>query len=114
MRLIFKIVPERLWRPAEEAGVFTGSPVDIADGFIHFSTADQVRETASRHFAGERELLLVAVDPARLGGSLRWEPSRDADLFPHLYGPLPLHAVKWAAPLPLGPDGRHQFPIEAP
>lgn len=110
MSLIFKIVPEDLWRASERAGVFTGAPVDVADGFIHFSTAEQVAETAARHFAGQAGLLLVAVSAEGLGDSLRWEPSRGGALFPHLYGPLALHAVAWAVPLRLGADGRHLFP----
>ena len=98
--------------PPQTAGVFTGSQVDLADGFIHFSTAEQVEETSARHFAGQDGLMLVAVDGAALGGGLRWEPSRHGDLFPHLYGPLPLSAVRWAVPLPIGSDGRHVFPNE--
>ena len=110
MSVIYKIVPATLWRQAESAGVFTGAPVDVADGFIHFSTAAQVEETAARHFAGEDGLLLVAVSAEALGDGLRWEPSRGGALFPHLYGPLPLAAVVWVRPLPLGPGGRHVFP----
>jgi uncharacterized protein (DUF952 family) len=108
--LVFKIVPEELWRQAEAAGRFEGAPVDHADGFIHFSSAAQAPETAARHFAGAAGLLLVAVDGAALGPALRWEVSRGNSLFPHLYGPLPLAAVRWVVPLPLGPDGRHAFP----
>lgn len=91
-------------------GHFAGAPVDLADGFIHFSTGLQVRETAAKHFAGQADLLLVAVDPAKLGDALRWEPSRGGALFPHLYAPLPLDAVQWVKPLPLGADGVHLFP----
>jgi uncharacterized protein (DUF952 family) len=109
MALIYKIAPAALWREAEAKGLFTGAPVDLADGFIHFSTAAQARETAARHFAGQPDLLLVAVDTEGLG-DLRWEPSRGGDLFPHLYGPLALSAVAWVKPLPLGPDGTHLFP----
>jgi uncharacterized protein (DUF952 family) len=108
--MIFKIVPAALWAAAESTGQFSGSPADVADGFIHFSTAAQVRETAARHFAGQTELLLAAVPAAALGEKLRWEPSRRGDLFPHLYGPLPLSAVAWVATLPLGENGRHVFP----
>jgi uncharacterized protein (DUF952 family) len=111
---IYKICPQALWREAETAGRFDGAPVDLADGFVHFSTAAQVRETATRHFAGARDLLLIAVDPETLGEKLRWEPSRGDALFPHLYGSLPLSSVRSVAPLPLGPDGRHQFPAEIP
>ena len=108
--LIYKICPEDLWREAETAGAFRGAPVDQADGYIHFSTAEQVRETARRHFAGAVNLLLVTVEAAPLGEGLRWEPSRGGDLFPHLYGPLPLSAVRAVHPLPLGPEGHHVFP----
>ncbi len=107
---IFKIVPRALW-PAPESGIrFRGSPVDLADGYIHFSTEQQVRETAARHFAGQADLLIVAVETARLGAALRWEPSRGGDLFPHLFADLPVEAVRWVAPLPLGADGVHRFP----
>jgi uncharacterized protein (DUF952 family) len=108
--LIFKITPAPLWREAERAGTFQGAPVDLADGFIHFSTAAQAPETAARHFAGLKDLVLIAVETAALGAALRWEPSRGGALFPHLYGPLPLSAVRWVGPLRLGPDGRHVFP----
>ena len=110
MRVIYKIVAEPIWREAERAGVFTGAPVDRADGFIHFSTADQVEETAARHFAGQRDLLVVAVDTSVLSSALRWEPSRGGALFPHLYGPLPMGAVLWDRPLPIGASGAHEFP----
>ena len=106
---IYKISPAALWREAERAGTFTGAPVDLADGFIHFSTAAQVAETAARHFAGVSDLVLVAVDAAALGGALRYEPSRGGALFPHLYGALPMTTVRWIKPLPLGPIG-HEFP----
>src|SRR5262245_285256 len=99
-KVIFKIVPASLWRASESAGVFSGSPVDERDGFIHFSTAAQVRETAAKHFAGMDDLLLVAVSTDSL--DLKWEPSRGGALFPHLYGPLPLTAVRFVHPLPLG------------
>ena len=106
---IYKITPRTLWREAEAAGRFVGAPVDRADGFIHFSTALQVRETAARHFAGQDDLVLVAVDEARLGPALKYEPSRGGALFPHLYGPLPLDAVLWVRPLPFS-GGVHVFP----
>lgn len=108
-RLIYKIVPEALWRRAETLGEFDGAPVDLADGYIHFSTAAQVRETAAKHFAGERDLLLVSVDAARLGDALKWEVSRGGDLFPHLYGKLRLADVLRVDPLPLRADGTHDF-----
>jgi uncharacterized protein (DUF952 family) len=111
---VFKICPAPLWRKAEANGVFFGAPVDVTDGFIHFSTAEQVRETARRHFSGLAELKLVAVATEALGPALKWEPSRGGDLFPHLYGPLPLAAVRRVDDLPLGADGVHIFPDHIP
>ena len=111
---IYKICSAELWQEAEQAGLFRGAPLDARDGFIHFSTAPQVAETAARHFAGATGQVLVAVDVATLGERLKWETSRGGDLFPHLYGALSLEAVLWAVPLPLGPDGRHVFPELAP
>jgi uncharacterized protein (DUF952 family) len=113
MTLIYKISPRAAWRQAEAAGAFSGAPVDAADGYIHFSTAAQARETAAKHFAGQADLVLAAVDSAELGAALRWEPSRGGDLFPHLYAPLAMSAVRWVKDLPLGADGRHMFPEEA-
>jgi uncharacterized protein (DUF952 family) len=110
MKIIYKICSRPLWQDAEKAGIFDGAPIDIIDGYLHFSTAQQVQETAAKHFAGEDDLLLIAIDPDRLGEALRFEPSRGGDLFPHLYAPLPLSAVLWVRPLPLGSDGRHIFP----
>jgi len=110
MPLVYKICPRELWQEAERAGAFCGAPVDRADGFIHFSTAEQVAETAAKHFAGAADLVLVAVAADALGPALRFEPSRGGALFPHLYGDLPLDAVHWVKPLPLGADGRHRFP----
>ena len=107
---MFKLIDRPSWRVAEAAGTFAGSAVDARDGFIHFSTVAQVRETAARHFAGQRDLLLVGVATAALGDALRWEPSRGGDLFPHLYGPLPLSAVRGVSEVGLGDDGRHVFP----
>jgi uncharacterized protein (DUF952 family) len=104
---IYKICPEPLWRQAERAGRFDGAPVDHADGYIHFSTGSQLRETAARHFAGQDSLLLIAVDAGALGKDLRWEVSRGGALFPHLYGSLATPAVLGVEPLPLGPDGTH-------
>lgn len=114
MTTLYKICPAPAWRAAEQAGVFRGSPHDIEDGFIHFSAADQVAETASKHFAGQTDLLLIAVDADTLGDALKWEPSRGGALFPHLYGHLPLGAVTSVAALPLGPGGRHTFPPLSP
>lgn len=114
MSIVYKICPEGLWRQAERDGVFAGAPIDLADGFIHFSTAAQLRETARRHFAGQTDLLLVTIDGAALGDALRYEPSRGGDLFPHLFASLPLSAVLRVAPLPPGADGAFVFPDEIP
>ena len=109
MTLIFKIVGADEWRAAEAAGVFIGSAVDQADGYIHFSSAAQAPETAAKWFVGRRDLILAAVDADALGPALRWEPSRGGALFPHLYGPLPLAAVVWMRPLPLDEEGGWVF-----
>jgi uncharacterized protein (DUF952 family) len=90
--------------------VFRGAPIDLSDGYIHFSQASQVEETAARHFAGMDDLFLAAVGADRLGDKLVYEASRGGALFPHLYGVLELAAVKWVKPMPLGKDGRHALP----
>ena len=106
---IYKIMRADEWAALRQHKTTDGAPVDVGDGFIHFSTEAQVRETAARHFAGEEGLMLLAVDELRLGEALRWESSRGGDLFPHLYGSLLLDAVEWAQPLPW--DGSaHHFP----
>jgi len=107
--IVFKLIDRPSWRNAEAAGTFAGSAVDARDGFIHFSTAAQVRDTAARHFAGQRDLLLIAVEAAALGDALRWEPSRGGDHFPHLYGSLPLSAVRGVSEVGLDDAGRHVF-----
>lgn len=107
---IYKLLSRDLWLEAEERGRFDGSEVDLKDGFIHFSTGGQLRETARRHFAGARGLVLVAVDPATLGTSLRWEASRGGDLFPHLYEPMSLDAVLYVEDVETMADGSHHFP----
>ena len=107
MALIFKIVGAADWRQAEMAGVFKGAGVDLSDGYIHFSTAEQVAETAAKWFADRDDLVLAAVNADALGAALRWEPSRGGALFPHLYAPLNMSDVRWSRPLPRGPDGRH-------
>jgi uncharacterized protein (DUF952 family) len=109
MTLIFKIAGADEWRRAEAAGVFLGAAVDRADGYIHFSTAPQAAETAAKWFAGRDDLVLAAIEAEALGPALRWEPARGGALFPHLYGSLPLSAVRWTRALPLGADGRHFF-----
>ncbi|MGL5114138.1 MAG: DUF952 domain-containing protein [Beijerinckiaceae bacterium] len=99
--LIYKISPRAAWEAAQSAGVFTGAPVDIADGYIHFSATHQVRATAERHFHGIPDLVLASIDAGALGEALRWETSRGGDLFPHLYGHLPMTAVREVRDLPL-------------
>jgi uncharacterized protein (DUF952 family) len=108
--IVYKICSAAEWQAAARAGVFDGSAVDRRDGFIHFSTAAQVAETAAKHFAGQRDLVLVAIDAGKLGTALRWEISRGGALFPHLYAPLALEAVVSVVPLPLGEDGRPAIP----
>ena len=108
MALIYKILTADQWRGFEASGVFAGAPVDLADGYIHFSTAAQVVETAAKHFAGQSGLVLAAVEAEGLD-ALQWEPSRGGALFPHLYAALPLTRIVWARPLPLDADGRHDF-----
>ncbi len=99
MSLIFKILPRHEWETACAAGVFLGSAVDVADRFIHFSTVEQTQETLQRHFTGQSDLLLVAVEAETLGPALKWEPSRGGALFPHLYGPLPTALAVSAEPI---------------
>jgi uncharacterized protein (DUF952 family) len=107
---IYHICRREEWQAAQAAGCYGGSSQDAADGFIHFSTAAQIEESAARHRAGQSGLVLLAVDPGALGAALKWEPSRRGDLFPHLYGALPLAALRGHWELPLGPDSRHVFP----
>jgi uncharacterized protein (DUF952 family) len=110
MTVIYKICTQSEWHEAEHAGVYRGSAVDHRDGFIHFSTAGQAAETARKWFAGQHDLVLVAIDGDALGMGLKWEPSRGGALFPHLYGELPLKAVLRVDPLPVDAAGRHIFP----
>lgn len=107
--MIYKIFRATEWDDLRRRGESAGAPVDRSDGFVHFSTRDQAPETAARHFAGAEGLMLVAVDPDRLGAALKWEPSRGGALFPHLYRALLLSDVVWAQPLPLVGE-THVFP----
>ncbi len=100
MSLIFKILPRSEWAAAEAQGRFAGSGIDLADGFIHFSSADQKDETLRLHFAGRTDLVLVAVEAEALGDPLKWEASRGGALFPHLYGPLPVGLAVSVEPIP--------------
>ena len=111
MRTIFHMCRREEWDAAQATGVYGGSSQDVADGFIHFSAGDQVEESAARHRAGQSGLVLLVVDADRLGEALRWEPSRGGQLFPHLYGVLPLGAVVAVHDLPLDGTGRHRFPL---
>ena len=108
--MIYKLCPASAWRAAERQGVYRGSAVDIRDGFIHFSLPSQVAETARKHFAGQTGLFLIAVDADALGEALRWEPSRNDELFPHLYGELDLGAVTAILDLRTRSDGSHAIP----
>ena len=114
MRTIYKISPASAWREAERQGVYRGSADDARDGFIHFSTASQVAETARKHFFGQTGLFLVAVDADALGDALRWEPSRNDELFPHLYGELDLGAVTAILDMRARSDGYHDIPELTP
>ncbi len=110
VRTIYKICPASAWREAERQGVYRGSPDDARDGSIHFSTAAQVRETARRHFFGQKALFLIEVDADALGPALRWERSHNDELFPHLYGELDLGAVRGVMQMHARSDGHHDFP----
>ncbi|MFT6089547.1 MAG: hypothetical protein ACJAWM_001377 [Sulfitobacter sp.] len=107
--LIYKIFRANEWQTLRSAGTTQGAPIDVADGYVHFSTATQAAETAAKHFAGEDDLFLLAVETDRLGDAIKWEVSRGGAKFPHLYRDLQLTDIAWAQPLPLH-DGAHQFP----
>ncbi len=105
MTRIYKLLTRPEWLAASDAGVFTGAAVDVADGFIHFSTAAQAAETGRKYFSGVENLVAVAFEAEALGEGLKWEPSRGGDLFPHLYGPLPTTLAVEAMPVELDADG---------
>jgi uncharacterized protein (DUF952 family) len=109
--MIYHLAKRSVWEASVADGMYRGAEADRADGFLHFSTAGQIEESAWKHRRGESDLVLLCVDESRLGEELAWEASRGGALFPHLYGPLPHTAVTAALPLPLGPDGRHVFPL---
>lgn len=111
-KLIFKIVHASEWRTAEAGGIYRGSAKDIADGFLHFSTAEQLPGTLARYYAGARDLVLVAVDEIVLGEALKYEASTGGALYPHLYGALPLSAVRWAKPVGVRTDGTFDLSLE--
>lgn len=108
--MIFHICSRSVWERAKETGRYEGTELDRKDGFLHFSTAEQVRESAARHLRGVEGLVLVCVEPESLGDALKWEKSRRGLLFPHLYGALPVDAATAVHDLPLGSDGLHRFP----
>ena len=108
--LIYKIFRGSEWAALTDRGATFGAPIDLEDGYIHFSDAAQVAETAAKHFAGVTGLVLVAIEADALGAELRWEVSRGGATFPHPYRALNRAEVTWHADLPLGPDGRHHFP----
>jgi uncharacterized protein (DUF952 family) len=110
VRTIYKITSASAWHEAERQGVYKGSADDLRDGYIHFSTAAQLAETARKHYFGQTGLFLVAVDADTLGDALRWEPSRHDELFPHLYGELDLRAVTAILDMPARSDGHHDIP----
>ena len=112
--IVYKIARKTEWHEAERAGVFTGSPDDRRDGFIHLSSAEQVRATCAVHFAEEGDLLLVAIEAERLGEALKWEVSRNGKKFPHLYGPLRLADIQSVLAIETNPDGSHIFPADIP
>lgn len=111
MSRIYKILPRKAWAAAHSVGRFEGSPIDLADGFIHFSTAAQVQETARRHFNGQADLVVLEVEADDLGEAVRWEPSRGGEAFPHLYGALNAAQVRYVIEAPLDADG---VPIVGP
>lgn len=108
--LIFHMCHAEEWQTAQKTGQYLGSSQDQTDGFIHFSTSEQIVESAAKHRTGQNSLLLLTVDPKKLGNSLKWEESRGGALFPHLYSPLPTEAASRVDDLPLGDDGLHIFP----
>jgi uncharacterized protein (DUF952 family) len=109
-QMIYHMCRADEWEAAVASGAYAGSTQDKADGFIHFSTAEQIVESARRHRAGQSGLLLLAIDPTVLGDRLKWEPSRNGDLFPHVYGMIDPTESAWVEPLPLAPNGEHVFP----
>ena len=110
MTEIYKILAQTAWNEAQKEGVFQGSADDIRDGFIHFSTKEQLQGTLEKHYKGQKDLILLAIIESDLGENLKWEPSRGGALFPHLYAPLPTSHVLWEKPLELTNDGSHIIP----
>ena len=109
MSLIYKILPRPVWHDAQARGRFEGAAVDLADGYIHFSTEAQAQETARRHFHGVADLVVLAIEAGTLGEALKLAPSRGGDLFPHLYGVLETDLVRAVTDAPLDADGIPQL-----
>ena len=110
MSLIYKISNKKDWEKTNKDSVFNGSEVDQRDGFIHFSTKEQLQETLEKHFQGQTDLLLIAVASEQLGQNLKWETAREGALFPHLYTPLPKKHIVWEKPIEDMDDGTHRLP----
>jgi uncharacterized protein (DUF952 family) len=113
LTILYKIMNQAQWSKAKKHGVFSGSDVDVKDGFIHLSAAHQVKTTAVKHFSNQTDLVLLFVEEEKLHAGLKWEVSRGDDLFPHYYGPLPIDSVLKVIDLPLL-DGAHHFPEDFP
>ena len=109
MAFVYKITTRTAWDAANRVGRFEGAGIDLADGYIHLSSAAQAAETARRHFSGQSDLVLLRIDSRRLGAALRWEPSRGGELFPHLYAHLDTYQVRDVSEAPLGADGAPQI-----
>ncbi len=112
--LAYKIETRSAWAKAQSAGVYTGSALDMTDGFIHLSALDQVRATLAMWFNGQPDLILATIDLTQLGDTVVWEASRDGALFPHIYGPIPMSVVQEVIDLPLMGDGSHDLPVSFP
>lgn len=107
---IYKIITTDLWEQAGPDDAVPGMPIDIKDGYMHFSTAEQLRETLRLHFKGQKDLMLLAVKTEDVSSAIKWEPSRGGDLFPHLYGPLAVKQVRWSAPASVSETGEANLP----
>lgn len=109
---IYKVVSTYEWQEASESGIFKGAAIDLTDGYIHFSTKEQVQETVDKHFQGQDNLLLIRFEAGQFGEDLKWEVSRGGALFPHLYADLPCDSAESTWELPMNEDGSHQFPAD--
>ena len=110
---IFKILLPQEWQELKTTGQMSGAPIDVKDGYVHFSTAAQLRDTAAKHFPAQKEIVVLACETDLMESELKWETSRGGDLFPHLYGPLDIRCVVWHETVDLK-DGVHQFPGRIP